>query len=146
MRTGEAAEPPVEAPVILFDGVCHLCAASVRFVVARDPGGVFRFAPLQSETGRRLLRAHGLAEDAMDSFVLVQGGRAWRESDAALRVCAGLRAPWRWLRFLRVLPRAVRDPVYRFVARRRYRWFGKAEACLVPTPEIRARFLDEGAG
>lgn len=131
-----------EGPVILFDGVCNLCAWSVRFVIERDPRGVFRFAPLQSGTGRRLLREHGLDETAMDSFVLIDGGRAWRESDAALRVCRGLRGPWRMLVPLLVLPRLLRDPLYRLVARNRFRWFGKSDSCLVPSPELRSRFLE----
>jgi predicted DCC family thiol-disulfide oxidoreductase YuxK len=133
---------PDEGPVILFDGVCNFCAWSVRFVIARDPRAVFRFAPLQSDAGRRLLRDHGLDEGAMDSFVLVEGSGAWRESDAALRVCRHLRGPWRMLAALRVFPRPLRDPVYRFIARNRYRWFGRADQCLVPTPSLRSRFLD----
>jgi len=131
-----------DGPVILFDGVCNLCAWSVRFVIARDPRGVFRFAPLQSEPGRRLLREHGLDETAMDSFVLVEGPRAWRESDAALRVCRELSGSWRFLALLLALPRLLRDPLYRLVARNRLRWFGRSDRCLVPSPELRSRFLE----
>lgn len=131
-----------EEPVILFDGVCNVCAWSVRFVIERDPGAVFRFAPLQSEAGGRLLRRCGLPEDALDSLVLVTEGKAWRESDAALRICAGLRPPWRWLRILLLVPRPLRDCAYRFLARNRYRWFGRTEACLIPTPELQSRFLE----
>jgi predicted DCC family thiol-disulfide oxidoreductase YuxK len=131
-----------DGPVILFDGVCNFCARSVRFVIERDPRGVFRFAPLQSDTGRRLLREHGLDETAMGSFVLVDGPGAWRESDAALRVCKQLRGPWSFLALLVVIPRLLRDPVYRFVARNRLRWFGKSDQCLVPSPELRSRFLE----
>lgn len=131
-----------DGPVILFDGVCNFCAWSVRFVIARDPRGACRFASLQSETGRRLLREHSLDEQAMDSFVLVVGAKAWRESDAALRVCQHLRAPWRWLGMFLIAPQCLRDPVYRFIARNRYRWFGKSDTCLVPSPEVRGRFLD----
>ena len=131
-----------DGPVILFDGVCNFCAWSVRFVIARDPRGLFRFASLQSETGRLLLREHGLDEKAMDSFVLVEGSSAWRESEAALRVCKYLRVPWRFLAVFLVLPRFLRDPVYRLIARNRYRWFGKSDTCLVPSPELRSRFLD----
>jgi predicted DCC family thiol-disulfide oxidoreductase YuxK len=130
------------APILLFDGVCNFCAWSVRFVIDRDPQQVFRFASLQSDSGRRLLSEHGLDADAIDSVILIEDGRAWRESDAALRVCRHLRAPWSWLWLLRVLPRFLRDAIYRFIARNRYRWFGKMESCMIPTPEIRARFLE----
>ena len=131
-------------PVVLFDGVCNLCSAWVRFVVDRDPAGRFRFASLQSPLGRRLLGVHGLAvpEGDPSSIVLLEGGRVYQQSSAVLRVWAQLASPLRWLSVLRLVPRPLRDLVYRFVARNRYRWFGKAEACLVPTPELRARFLD----
>ena len=131
-----------DGPVILFDGVCNFCARSVRFVIARDPRGVFRFASLQSEAGRRLLSDHGLDERAMDSFVLVEGDQAWTQSAAALRVCRHLRAPWRFLSALSILPGLLRDPLYRLIARNRYRWFGKSDTCLVPSPDFRSRFLD----
>lgn len=85
---------------------------------------------------------HGLDETAMDSFVLVEGSRAWRESDAALRVCRGLGGPWKLLALLLVLPRFLRDPLYRLVARNRIRWFGRSDRCLVPSPELRSRFLE----
>lgn len=130
------------SPVILFDGVCNFCAWSVRFVIARDPLGVCRFASLQSETGRRLLREHGLDEVDMNSFVLIEGSKAWRESDASLRLCQHLCAPWCWLSILLIVPPCLRDPAYRLIARNRYRWFGKSDTCLVPSPEVRARFLD----
>ncbi len=130
-----------DGPIILFDGVCNFCAWSVRFVIERDPRGVCRFASLQSEAGRHLLREHGLDEEAMDSFVLVEGVKAWRESDAALRVCLYLRAPWRWLSMFLIMPKFLRDPLYRLIARNRYRWFGKSDTCLVQSPELRGRFL-----
>lgn len=129
-------------PVILFDGVCHLCAWSVRFVFERDREGLIHFAPLQSDTGRSILRQHGLDENALDSFVFISDGRAWRESDAALRVCEFLKFPWRLLAPLVFLPRFLRDPIYRLIARNRYRWFGKSDACMMPAPELRARFLE----
>jgi predicted DCC family thiol-disulfide oxidoreductase YuxK len=131
-----------DTPILLFDGVCNFCAWGVRFVVRRDPKGTFRFASLQSETAKQLLRSHGLDPEAMDSVVLIEGDHAWRESDAALRVCRRLTWPWPWLWPLRWLPRLVRDTAYRLIARNRYRWFGKSDSCMVPTPEMRARFLD----
>jgi predicted DCC family thiol-disulfide oxidoreductase YuxK len=134
--------PSPDPPVLLFDGVCHFCAWSVRFVTDRDPARVFRFASLQGETGHRLLKAQGLDPEALDSVVLIEDGVAWRESDAALRVCRHLRVPWCWLWPLRFIPRILRDAAYRFIARHRYRWFGKMDTCMVPGPEMRSRFLD----
>ena len=128
--------------VVLFDGVCNLCNGSVQFILKRDPHGRFRFASLQSDAGRRLLRAHGLPADALESVVLVEDGRAWTHSDAALRIARGLSGGWRAAGALRVVPRPLRDAVYGLVARNRYRWFGRRESCMVPTPEWRARFLD----
>ncbi len=131
-----------EPTIILFDGVCNLCAWSVQFIIRRDAGRVFRFASLQSEVGRNITRQHGLDKSALSSFILVENGRAWRESDAALRVCKHLPWPWRWLPVFLLVPRVLRDPVYRLIARNRYRWFGKSDTCLMPTPEMRARFLE----
>lgn len=140
-------EPPLpvdphEYPIVLFDGVCNLCAGVVRFAIARDPAARLRFAPSQSALGRSLLRRHGYNPEAIDAVVLVDGAGAHDRSTAALRLASHLRAPWRWLGPpLLLLPRGLRDVVYDFVARHRYRWFGRREDCLVPTPELRARFL-----
>lgn len=133
---------PAAPPIILFDGVCHLCAWSVQFIIKRDPQSIFRFTALQSESGKRIMRQHGLDETALNSFILVEDGHAWSESNAALRVCKHLPWPWRWLPLFLLIPCVLRDPVYRFIARNRYRWFGKSEACMMPTPEMRARFLE----
>ena len=126
-------------PVILFDGECNFCNGAVQFIIRRDPQGVFKFASLQSEAGRALLPA---GFDA-DSIVVVEGGKVLVYSDAALRVAAGLSWPWSMGRFGRVIPRGVRDGLYRWFARNRYRWFGKSAACMVPTAEVRARFLQQ---
>jgi len=128
--------------MVLFDGVCNLCSASVQFIIARDPAGRFRFATLQSETAKRLLRDAGLSEPHPDSLVLIEGDRIDTHSTAALRIARGLRAPWPLAYALVVVPRPIRDRIYDFVARRRYGWFGKRAACMVPTPELRSRFLD----
>ena len=132
---------PVEQPVVLFDGVCNLCNGSVQFIVRHDPAGRFRFASLQSEAGRALLRRHGLDPADLFSVILVEGGRAYSRSDAALRVAGGLSGGWRAVGALRVVPRPLRDLVYGWVARNRYRWFGRQDACMIPTPELRTRFL-----
>jgi predicted DCC family thiol-disulfide oxidoreductase YuxK len=129
---------------VLFDGPCNLCNASVLFIIDRDPGARFRFASLQSPAGRAVLEAHGMQTSSPESVVLIDEDGAWRESDAALRIAAGLRAPWRLLSALRIVPRPVRDRVYRFVARRRYRWFG-VDACRLPSPELVERMIPGGS-
>jgi len=138
----------LEHPIVLFDGVCNLCAASVQFIIDRDPTGVFRFASLQSPEGQRLLtaRGHALPKADPESVLLIEGARVFERSDAALRIAKRLRGPVRLAAVLLALPHALRDPAYRFVAKRRYRWFGKADACRLPTPALRARFLDQVPG
>ena len=139
--TPDPAVPDEKGAVVLFDGVCNLCNGSVQFIVRHDPAGRFRFASLQSEAGQALLRRHGLDPHDLFSVILVEGGRAYARSDAALRIARGLSGAWRAAGALRVVPRPLRDAVYGWVARNRYRWFGRREACMVPTPELRARFL-----
>ena len=128
--------------VLLFDGVCNFCNGAVNFLIDRDPHGRLRFASLQSEAARALLAEHGLRDLPLSTSVLIEDGRAYLDSEGLLRAIIGLGGPWRLLAPLLLVPRAVRDPLYRAFARNRYRWFGKAEVCRVPTPELRARFLD----
>ena len=128
-------------PVLLFDGVCNLCHGVVRFVLGHDRAARFRFAPLQSEVGRALLARFGLDADALDAVVLIDETGAHLRSDAALRVARRLGPPWSWLGPLAMIPRPLRDAVYDFIARHRYRWFGKKDACPLPRPEWRERFL-----
>jgi predicted DCC family thiol-disulfide oxidoreductase YuxK len=127
--------------VILFDGVCNLCNAVVAFLIHRDRKDVFRFAALQSEAGAQLAERLGLAASDLSSVVLLEGDRAFTKSTAALRILRGL--PWyRVLYPLVAVPPFIRDAVYDWVARNRYGWFGKRDACMVPSPEVRGRFLD----
>lgn len=130
-------------PVLLFDGVCNLCSGVVQWVARRQALDHVRFASLQSEYGQGMLRRHGLPADDLRSFVMVADGRLYRRSDAAVRLVHDLDGWWRLLRFMRFVPRFLRDWVYDFVARNRYRWFGRKDACMIPGPELRARFLDE---
>ena len=130
--------------VVLFDGVCNLCHAWVRFVIARDPDARVAFAPLQSETGRQLLASGGAPPAATDSVVVFAGDQALVRSAAALAVADRLRPPWPFLaRLARVVPRGLRDLVYDFVARGRYRWFGRRDTCALPAATPRDRFLDD---
>ncbi len=127
--------------IIVFDGVCVLCSRWVRFLLPRDRRAVFRFAAMQSEAGQRLLAAHGL--DPLDpvSFLFLDGGRAFTDSGAILRVLLRLGGPWRLLAIGYAVPRPVRDALYRWIARNRYRWFGRRDACFIPNPDAAARFL-----
>lgn len=135
-----SSERPHESgPVIVFDGVCVLCNGWVRFLLKRDRGR-YRFASMQSPAGRTLLQAHGLDADDPSSFLLVENGRAWMESDAIRRVLMGLGGPWKAAAAMAIVPRFMRDPLYRWVARHRYRWFGTT-TCMVPSEADRSRFL-----
>ena len=129
-------------PVILFDGVCHLCQASVKFIVQRDPAGIFRLASLQSEVGIGIIKSFGLEPKAEpDSVVLIENGRVWQKSSAALRIARRLSGGWPLFYGLIVIPRVIRDPVYDWIARNRYRWFGRDDSCMLPGPDLRKRFL-----
>jgi predicted DCC family thiol-disulfide oxidoreductase YuxK len=137
-------QPATDRTVVLFDGVCNLCHAWVRFVIARDPDAHVVFAPLQSDTGRRLLAAHGSPHAGADSVVVIADDVALVRSAAALAVADRLRAPWPLLaRLARLVPRGLRDSVYDLVAQGRYRWFGRRDACALPDATPRDRFLDD---
>ncbi len=129
-------------PIVLFDGVCNFCEGSVRFVLERDRRAHFRFAALQSEAGRARLRRVGLSADHIEGLVVVDGSRVYTKSGAALRVARGLPGAWPLLWIFYAVPAVLRDAVYDAFATRRYRWFGRRDSCLVPSAEVRARFLD----
>lgn len=131
----------MERPVVLFDGVCNLCNAIVNFIIDRDPSGELRLASLQSEQGKKLLQRVGLPLDSPDTFILIEGGRAYSKSTAALRTCRKLRYPWPLLWALMAIPRPLRDLAYGAVARNRYRWFGQSDVCRMPTEKDKERFL-----
>ena len=138
---------------VLFDGVCNFCDASVNFIIDHDKAGYFKFAPLQSEEGRRLANQYGFesatARSAntdsdlipIDSVILVEDGKAYTHSTGALRVVRRLGLPWSFMYAFIVVPRPVRDYFYRLFAKYRYRFFGKKDQCMIPTPEVRSRFL-----
>ncbi|HMO05842.1 MAG TPA: DCC1-like thiol-disulfide oxidoreductase family protein [Kiritimatiellia bacterium] len=126
----------MEHPVILFDGVCNLCHGAVRFIIRRDRAARFRFASLQSEPGRRLA-----AGPAPDSILLIENGLRYDRSTAALRIARRLDGAWPLLYAFIVIPRPLRDVLYAWIARHRYRWFGRLDACPLPSPEWETRFL-----
>jgi predicted DCC family thiol-disulfide oxidoreductase YuxK len=136
-------EPPPEHPVILFDGVCNVCNWSVNFIIDRDPRSRFRFASLQSSTARALLEQLGrpIPEGDPESLVVIDRGRVYERSGALVRIAHYMGGAWPLLAALIVIPRPMRDTLYRWLAARRYRWFGKSDTCRIPTPELRARFL-----
>ena len=129
-------------PVMLFDGVCNLCNALAQFLIRQDPEARLLLGSLQSEAGRQLLRKAGLAPDSLDTFVLLDGDQVYTQSTAVLEVCRRLGRGWRLLTPLLHIPRPVRDALYRWVARNRYRWFGKRTHCMVPTQALQDRFID----
>lgn len=135
-----SAEPDVR-PVIVFDGVCVLCNGWVRFLLRHDRQRRYRFAAMQTESGRTLLAGHGLDPDDPASFLLVENGQAWSNTDAIMRVIGPLGGPWRLASLLRVVPGPLRNGLYRFVARNRYRWFGRHGACVMAPPGHEDRFL-----
>jgi predicted DCC family thiol-disulfide oxidoreductase YuxK len=130
-----------EHPVLLFDGVCNLCNASVQWVLLRDPRGIFRFAALQSEAGQALLQQHGLNTVNFDTVVLVNQSGVLLRSDVPLEIVRQLGGFWQLLYVFKLVPRALRDVIYGWVARNRYRWWGKQESCMLPRAEWKGRFL-----
>ncbi len=127
--------------VMLFDGVCNLCDQTVQFVLKRDKKGYFKFAALQSEAGQALLEQHQLPTEDFDSFVLLENGKLYQRSTAALRVCRRLGGAWPLLYAFIIVPPFIRNAVYNWVSRNRYRWYGKKETCMMPKPEWQERFL-----
>jgi predicted DCC family thiol-disulfide oxidoreductase YuxK len=129
-------------PIVLFDGVCNLCSAVVVFTIERDPKRKFMVAPLQSDTGQALLKKFNLSAERFDSFVLIEDDRCYSRSTATLRVVRRLTGLWPVLYALIIIPRPIRDWIYDFVAKNRYRWFGKKDQCMVPTADVKSRFLE----
>jgi predicted DCC family thiol-disulfide oxidoreductase YuxK len=128
--------------LILFDGVCNLCNGFVQFVIAHDRRGRFQFAALQSTAGQRTLAEHGATPPLPDSVVLLEDGRLFTRSTAALRIARHLTFPWSLAGLLVMVPRPIRDWIYDCVARRRYQWFGRRDRCMIPTPALRSRFIE----
>jgi predicted DCC family thiol-disulfide oxidoreductase YuxK len=132
----------VAEPIVLFDGVCRFCDASVNFILDHDRRGRCRFAALQSAAGQALLVRFGLKRDDFDTLVLVEGDRCYLRSTAALRIARYLDPPWPLLSVFLLIPTFLRDGAYELLAANRYRWFGQLDACRMPTPELQGRFLD----
>lgn len=131
----------VTGPVILFDGVCNFCNGAVNFTIKRDKRKTIKFAALQSNAGKAMLQQYGLPANHLSSFILVENGKVFDRSTAALRVCRYLKGGWPLCYGLIIVPAFIRNAVYNFIAKNRYKWFGQKEECMVPSPDIRTRFL-----
>jgi predicted DCC family thiol-disulfide oxidoreductase YuxK len=129
-------------PIIFFDGVCNLCTGTVQFVIKHDPAHQFRFASLQSEIGQHLLQQYHLPTEEFGSFILFEKGKVYTKSSAALRITKKLKGLWPGLYVFMIVPPFIRNGIYSWVARNRYKWFGKKEACWLPTPELKNLFID----
>jgi predicted DCC family thiol-disulfide oxidoreductase YuxK len=127
-------------PVILFDGVCNFCDASVQFILNRDPNEAFQFASLQSDAGQELLKKYNVP-DNVDSMILIENDKVYYKSAAALRISRHLKGAWKLLYALIIVPAPIRNIVYDLIARNRYKWFGQKESCMLPPPNVRKRFL-----
>jgi predicted DCC family thiol-disulfide oxidoreductase YuxK len=129
-------------PVILFDGVCNYCNGMVNFLIRHDLKKILRFAALQSKAGQEFLQQYQLPTTAFDTFILIEQGKVYKRSSAALRLYNKLPWYWKWTQVFWIVPRFLRDAVYNLIARNRYKWFGKKEECMIPKEEVRSLFLD----
>jgi predicted DCC family thiol-disulfide oxidoreductase YuxK len=130
-----------QQPVILFDGLCNFCNGAVNFVIKRDTKAVIQFAPLQSGKGRLFLRQFNLPPFDMKSFIFIEDGKMYMQSTAVLRVCRHLKGLWPLLYGFIIVPKFIRDGIYNWMAKNRYKWFGMREQCMIPSPEVRSRFI-----
>ena len=138
MSTDNKADP--FGTYVLFDGVCNVCNYWVQFIIKRDPKAYFHFASLQSTEAQTLLEKHNQTA-TLDSIVLLQNGKVYTESTAILQITKKLTGLWKLLSVFLFVPKFIRDAAYRWFAKNRYRWFGQQESCMIPTPEVRQRFL-----
>ncbi len=128
-------------PIILFDGVCNFCNSSINFVIKRDKKSIVRFAALQSDAGQQLLKEYSLPTNEFNSFILIEAGAVFTQSTGALKVCKYLTGLWPLFYGFIIVPKFIRDGIYNWVAKNRYKWFGKKDQCMLPTPAVSARFL-----
>ena len=136
-------EIPQNKKIVLFDGVCNLCDSSVQFIIKHDKKDIFRFASLQSEIGQQLMNERGIDSEEIDSIILIIPGQAYyTKSSAALEIAKDLSGGYSLLGNFLYLPEFIRNSVYDFIARNRYKWYGKKDNCMIPTPELKAKFID----
>ncbi len=132
----------MDKPLVLFDGVCNLCDSAVQFIIRHDKKNKFLFASLQSDTGQKLLQQYKLPITEFNSFILLQHNKVYTRSTGALKVARNLNALWPLLYLFIIVPKFIRDGVYNWVAKNRYKWFGKKDKCMIPTQQLKARFLN----
>jgi predicted DCC family thiol-disulfide oxidoreductase YuxK len=138
----EISELPKEKKIILFDGVCNLCNSSVQYVIKKDKNDEFRFVALQSDLGQKILKHIGIADKNIDSIVLYLPGVAYYyKSSAVIEISKSLQGFINYGILFRLLPAFLRDSVYDYIAKNRYKWYGKQESCMIPTPELKTKFL-----
>ena len=126
--------------IVLFDGECNFCDSSVQFIIKRDPDGFFQFAALQSEIGEELKKKHQIP-DRLDSIIVIENNTVYDSSDAALFISKHLNGLWKCFYIVKLIPKSLRNSVYKIIAKNRYNWFGKKDFCVIPSPDIRNRFL-----
>jgi predicted DCC family thiol-disulfide oxidoreductase YuxK len=131
-----------ERPIVLFDGVCNLCNRSVQFIIKKDKKKQFRFASLQGNAGQELLKKFKLPADNFNSFILIEGDHIYTRSTAVLQMLRKLGGSWKLFYGFIIVPKFIRNAVYNWIARNRYKWYGKREKCMIPTPELKERFLE----
>jgi predicted DCC family thiol-disulfide oxidoreductase YuxK len=131
----------IKHAILLFDGECNLCNYAVQFVIRRDPRGYYRFAALQSQAGKQLLEQYQLSSTEINTVILIQNGKLYTKSTAALKLTRNLNRLWPLVYLLIIIPGFLRDPIYDWIARNRYKWFGRRELCMLPTPEMNSNFL-----
>lgn len=130
-----------DAPLVIFDGVCNFCNYWVNFAIKHDKKKRLRFAPMQGKTAAARLARHGIHQNKLSSVVLIDNGKAYTQSSASIRICKYLDGGWKLFYGLMIIPKFIRDFLYNIIARNRYKWFGKKNACMVPTTELQERFL-----
>ncbi len=128
-------------PIVIFDGVCNLCNGAVNFIIRRDAARRFVFASVQSDAGKKLMSEFGFDKNNIDTFILIKEGRSFVRTDAALEIARDFSGFWHVLRALKIIPRPLRDYFYNYIATNRYKLFGKRDSCMMPTSEIKNRFL-----
>ncbi|PLW84417.1 thiol-disulfide oxidoreductase [Kineobactrum sediminis] len=127
--------------IVIFDGVCNLCNGAVNFIIKRDPDGIFAFTPIQSDLAYELTEQFNIANVGLDTLLLIKNDRCYVFSDAALEIARDLTGLWFLFNVVRIVPRPIRDAVYRLIARNRYKLFGRTDVCMVPSKEVRSRFV-----
>ncbi len=132
---------PKDKKIILFDGVCNLCNDAITFVIKRDPHDHFRYAPLQGETGAHFIKKYNIDTTKVDSIILIDQDNVYIKATAALKIACHLSGAYPLMRIFFIIPSFVRNWAYDYIAKNRYKWYGKKEACMIPTPELKAKFL-----